>query len=156
MVATTWLLHFIVTILISLGASDVPPKDSYPKGKDRVICFHTRAPGERGTDVALYDYADYLEQLYGHTARIVIPDVEQNHKGVGLPKYVERFGSNVVFFKPDEISYIVDPREPPWKDICAGPNFPYEAKRLGCHFVYTLKSGKRDTVPRYPEAFNHS
>lgn len=130
--------------------------DVYPDGKDRVICFHTPSPGERGTDVAMFDYADYTEKLFGYTAKIIIPDVEKNHHAIGLSKYVERFGVNVNFFKPDELLIYVDPREPPWKDYGAGPSFPYEAKRLGCHYVYSLKSGKRDTIPRFPEAFNHT
>ena len=143
------ILLFCILQIASVGG------EIYPQGKDRVICFHTAFMGERGTDVAIYDYADYTETMFGYTSKIITPDLKENHNGPGLSKYKTRFGDNVHFFPPDKIYIYVDPREPPWESLAAGPSFPFEAKKLGCHFVYTLKSGRRDSVPRYPEAFNH-
>lgn len=117
----------------------------------RTLCFHTFGAEERGTDVAIYDYADFSEALLGYKSLILLPDIPSAHNGLGLAKYKKRFGDQVVYFKPD-----IFLKENNQSDILTGESFPGEAKRLGCDFVYILKSGELHSVPYYPEAFNSS
>lgn len=137
---------------IASNSVEIPIRPQHV-GKDRVICFHTISACERGTDVAIYDYADFSESILGHTSVILIPDRPDARIGAGLPKYLKRFGNNTIFYKPDVVAHLNDEKKM-INELLPGKSFPMEAKRAGCDFVYTLKGGKKDSFPRYPEAFN--
>ncbi len=107
----------------------------------RTICFHTHDVNERGVDVAIFDYADFMETILNHTSKIIIPDIGNLRNGTALPKYMKRFGTdNVVFYKTGT--------QP-------GKSLPMEAKKVGCELIYIQKAGDKLGIPRYPDAFNY-
>ncbi len=124
---------------------------SFTRGEkeSKILCFNSDSVSERGVDVAIYDYADYVESMYGYTSKIIMPDVPSSHKGTALSKYMKRFVNNTAFYKTETV--LVDGVE--WPGM-QGPAFPSECKKLGCDYVHLLKSGEKWTFPRYPEGFN--
>jgi hypothetical protein len=122
----------------------------FPNQKNRTICFQTHDVSERGVDVAIFDYADYNEKLLGYKSLILIPDNTFCRNGASLPKLTKRFGSGVIFYKPDMVQL------PRGTKPLAGESFPSEAKKYGCDLIYIQKSGEKNSVPRFPEAFDNS
>jgi hypothetical protein len=105
------------------------------------ICFHTNQAWERGTEVALYDYADWLEKLYPtlYTSSILFPRKPDVLEGLALGKFKRRFPVNF---------YDVEGH------VRAGsPSLPPAAKALGCDLLYIIKGGGMEWDPVYPQSF---
>src|SRR5258708_40221556 len=66
------------------------------------IAFHTNQLSLRGTEVAMYDYADYNEKLLGNESIVITkhPDVWKYSDPQAIQKFKERF--NVFFYKTNE------------------------------------------------------
>jgi hypothetical protein len=89
------------------------------------IAFHSNQLGLRGTEVALYDYANYNEELLGNESLIVYP----KHAPGNHPKAIERFKSRFTLHPYDnfaEVDRLVD----------------------GAHIdtFYAIKAGSKDGV----------
>jgi glycosyltransferase involved in cell wall biosynthesis len=56
------------------------------------IIFHSNQISFRGTEIALYDYADYCEQLLGHQA-VILTQQHGNHNPLAIEKFTRRFGT---------------------------------------------------------------
>jgi len=90
----------------------------------------------------MYDYADYLEQLYASEFRsfIIFPDAPRATRGHGLKMFRERFP--VFFYNSTS------------EDIAGGSNLPIRAKEVGCDMLYIIKGGLKAWEPSYPNSFN--
>lgn len=89
------------------------------------IVFHSNQLGYRGTEIALYDYALYNEEILGNDSIILIP---KKAKGSSL-EIVQRFMSrfNVIYYEtPEEIDGILS--------------------RLQADILYCIKSGNNDGI----------
>jgi glycosyltransferase involved in cell wall biosynthesis len=110
------------------------------------ICFHSNACGERGVEVALYDYADYNEKIFGYKSHIIFPRKVQHGNpstpvSSGLSKFRQRF--NVSFY---------DTHKPKPNDV-GGPQLGRKALDLGCQVLYIIKDGNPLHTPR-PDSWN--
>lgn len=59
------------------------------------VAFHSNQLGIRGTEVALYDYADYAERILGWSSYVFAP---QESDLAALDKFTERFKDRVVLY----------------------------------------------------------
>lgn len=102
------------------------------------ICFHENSPNERGTAVALFDYAHYAEKLLGHESHIILPSLsaERTDHTTALMKFQHRF--NVTFYDGPT----------------GGANLPIHAISQGCNMLYLIKSGYKSSTPAHPDAFS--
>lgn len=117
---------------------DVPLRSSkLKKLRPLQVCFHSNQAGERGTEVALYDYAHFNEVLLHHKSWIIFPDIETVRNGPSLQKFQKRF--NVT-------TYTVSPNCP----ISGGPELTRTAKKVGCDFLYVIKGGQMLSEPIFP------
>src|SRR5579859_3347765 len=91
------------------------------------IAFHSNQISVRGTEVALYDYADYNEKLLGNTSIIISksPEVWPYSHEPAIEKFKNRFK---VFFYRDvnEIEKILDDNN--------------------IDVLYTIKAGMKDEI----------
>ena len=106
------------------------------------LCFYDNEPNSRGTAVALYDYADFAEQLFASKSLIIFPRRERSDYS-SLLKFQRRFdvflydaGSNVTH-----------------NNGLGGPELPKLAIKLGCKVLYIIKGGLKKDSPVYPESF---
>jgi hypothetical protein len=149
------------------------------KTREVKICFYANTASERGTEIAMYDYADYAEKLLKMKSHIIFPRLLEtsNHlsdngepgfefNGVGgagcrasLEKFRSRF--NVSFCGEaynDELYERVKSEyassESPNYPLCN--NLAYEAKHnFGCDVLYLTKGGLIKHAPMHPDAFGH-
>lgn len=121
----------------------------------RKMCFYSNQACERGTESAMYDYADYAEKLLGITSNIIFPSYIQGAQPslrLSLPKFQERFPNRVFFCGDDFIPrHLEDPPSP----LC--PNLSYIAKHIaGCDMIYAQKYGTKEWEPIFPQSFNET
>jgi hypothetical protein len=107
---------------------------------NRLLCFHSNHAGERGTEVAMYDYAEFSEIFWGYQTHIIFPNLPQATQGLSLPRFQKRF--NVSF-------YNVVPRS----IFQGGPELVKLAKTLHCDWFYMIKAGKKHDAPAYTTTF---
>lgn len=142
------------------------------------ICFYGNTAGERGTEIAMYEYADYSERLLKMKSHIIFPRIIETSNvlsdladkttaspifgGAGcrasLAKFQKRF--NVSFCgEPyseellDNINKEISSTEDNYiYPICN--NLALEAKRdFSCDLLYVQKGGLLKSPPQYPDAF---
>lgn len=101
--------------------------------KLETLCFHDNAPEERGTQVALYDYADFAEQFWGVKSKIFFVNSVSTHDGLGLKKFQKRF--NVTFY----------PKTGDYR--AGGRGLLAKVLEEKCDFLYVIKAGTPDSVP---------
>jgi hypothetical protein len=124
--------------------------------KDRLICFYNNGAGERGNQIATYDYADWAEKLFGIRTIFIFPkfittaNPASHNRRKALPKFQSRFG-NVSFCGEDYTTDLPAKMATAEYSICS--DLTEMAKRLGCEFLYILKAGQKSSDPKYPQAF---
>jgi hypothetical protein len=99
----------------------------------KTICFHDNDAGERGTQVALYDYADYAEIFWNVTSIVFFPNIPAKLKPSALRKFQSRF--KVVLYEPD-IRFPV-----------SGQNLLKHLLAENCDFFYVIKAGSIASQP---------
>lgn len=99
------------------------------------ICFHVNRANERGTAIAIFDYANYAEKLLGHESHLIFPSKLEDT--IALEKFKNRF-NNVTFYDGN----------------VGNPNLPKHALNQSCNLLYLLKSGEKDSPARFPDAFS--
>ena len=92
-----------------------------------IIAFHTPTIDERGTCVALYDYAHYNEKLLKNESLILIPKSSYNTSCVMNAEVLKKFSSRFVILYYES--------EEDLESICEF-----------CDVLYCIKYGKRDSV----------
>ena len=92
------------------------------KYKDIIIAFYTPQIDVRGTCVALFDYANYFERLYGGKSIILVPE-ECKSDQIAVFKFMNRFP--VYYFKDIE-------------------GMEKLLLQYDCNILYTIKYGKND------------
>ena len=165
------LIHLFIFLRHALSS------DSYEKLKGVNICFYSNTAGDRGTEVALYQYADYAENMFRMNSRIIFPKLletsnllsdriteEASQVGVGGPgcraslsKFKSRF--NVSFcgesFSDSLYKDAIDKYgdyDIPYFPICS--NLSTEAReQFRCDLLYIIKGGLFSHPPQYPAAF---
>ena len=87
--ALGWPLHHVRLLTESCGLRSGKPQPRL----GHALAFWTNQLGERGTEIALYDYADYAERMLGLTSWVFHPPPGQ---GGARTKFGRRFGERVV------------------------------------------------------------
>lgn len=100
------------------------------------ICFHVNRANERGTAIAIFDYANYAEKLLGYESHVIFPSKLEEEDTITLSKFKNRF--NVSFYDGN----------------VGNPNLPKHAINQSCNLVYLLKSGEKDSPAAFPDAFS--
>jgi hypothetical protein len=93
-----------------------------------ILGFHTKQLSERGTEVALFDYADAAQTMLGHEVRVYVPA----DASVILPGVARRFASMfelTLYRSTSEIS---------------------------CDALYVIKRGRRSSVQNRVPELNHA
>ena len=76
--------------------------------RSRKICFYDNEPNGRGTANAMYDYADYTEKLWGHTAHMIFPS--RSHSDyTSLEKFKSRFNVTLYVAGPKSVNGLGGP-----------------------------------------------
>ena len=76
--------------------------------RSRKICFYDNEPNGRGTANAMFDYADYTEKLWGHTAQMIFPD--RSHSDyTSLEKFKRRFNVTLYVAGPKSMNGLGGP-----------------------------------------------
>lgn len=144
--------------------------------KDKHICFYSNTAGERGAEIAMYDYAEYAERMLQMKSTVVFPKILESsnpmsdqlaadfsHIGVGglgcrmsLQKFASRF--NVSFcgepYSPTLLNSVVNTYEIDQQPYSICKKLSWEAKHnIGCDLLYIIKSGRRQDSPQFPGAF---
>lgn len=70
------------------------------------VIFHSNQLFTRGTEVALYDYADFNERLLHNTSIIMTPK-SGNHSELVIKKFKNRF-EHIVFYEPGDLQKSVE------------------------------------------------
>ena len=112
-----------------------------PHGHLHKICFHNNAGSERGTAIAVFDYADFNERLLGHKSFIIFAEKLKNSNRTSIPRFQKRF--NVTFYNSLERDSGI-----------GGPSLPSHALSLGCDVLYMTKPGGMKSAPLYPDSFH--
>lgn len=111
------------------------------ENKKYKILFFSSQASVRGTEVALYDYANHVEKYFGHEAYITyISNYPTNHDST-VKKFKDRFGDRVIPFEVPGVTYH-------W-----GKHMPFIREKInekvlecGADFFYAQKKGERDGV----------
>lgn len=101
----------------------------------------------RGSEVALYDYADYAEKLLGHKSIICLEKIAYNEPLV-LEKFKKRFNNIIYFNSPDDLeSQLLEHNVNALYSIRATPNSGLFMKKIPMliHCVYCMN--KTDDLP---------
>jgi hypothetical protein len=93
-----------------------------------IVGFHTKQLSERGTEVALFDYADAVQTLLGHEVRVFVPA----EASVILPGVARRFASRF------DVSLYRSTSE------------------ISCDVLYVIKRGRRSSVQNRIPELNHA
>jgi hypothetical protein len=72
------------------------------------IAFHTNQIGLAGTEVALYDYADYNEKILNNRSLIISDKNNGNNNPDAVEKFKRRFGKICWYENPAEIDKILE------------------------------------------------
>lgn len=141
------------------------------------ICFYSNTASERGTEIAMYEYAEYAEKLLNMKAHIIFPKLletsnslsdrladEAQYVGVGgmgcrgsLNKFASRFNVSFCGEGYSESLYrnaLAQYGSPDsvFYPICN--NLSYEAAHdFNCDILYLTKAGLFKHAPLYPNAF---
>ena len=105
------------------------------------ICLHSNQAGVRGTEIALYDYADFLDRE-GYKVIIMFPfnvyeKRDKDPASSSLSKFQARFlNKNVVTYKPT------------YNRLLGGPNMGNLVAHHQCDMVYMIKHGEVSSDPR--------
>ena len=86
-----------------------------------IIAFHNNRLDVRGSCDAMYNYAKYSEEIYGHTSIIFAP-LKEAHEPEGVDKFVKRF--KVVYYT----------------------NLEDSLSENNCDVLYVIKYGKVDNI----------
>merc|ERR1719379_2758224 len=62
----------------------------------RCLAFYSEQLGERGTEVALFDYADFSEKMLGYPNPLIIYPKNAKNKMFVVNKFISRFGNGSV------------------------------------------------------------
>jgi glycosyltransferase involved in cell wall biosynthesis len=73
-----------------------------------IIAFHSNAISLRGTEVALYDYAHYNEEILGNESIIISNRNDQHNTKEVIEKFEKRFGKIHWYSEKKEIDNIVN------------------------------------------------
>lgn len=94
----------------------------------RRLCFQSNQAGERGTEIAMYDYADFAEKLWNYESYIIFPNYTQRHTNmIALPKFQKRFNTTVYQEPGEDLTTVV--------------------RNLKCELIYIIKAGIRFGEP---------
>ena len=93
----------------------------------------------RGTEVALYDYARYNEELLGNHSIIISHANDKRNDETVIDKFKKRFGNDVFFLDGSSDDF-------GWKSNIVVPLLDEVLQRENCHWVYMQKGGKNDGV----------
>lgn len=93
------------------------------------ICFTTNELNERGTTVAIYDYANYNEKLLKNKSLFVLPAVDAVTRGASISRFRSRFG------------YLH------YYDVNTKFSLSEKAASLNCNVLYVIKAGGYDSKP---------
>jgi hypothetical protein len=121
-------------------------EDTTPKTMTKLpqtICFHSNQASERGTEVALYDYADFAELLYGFKSKILFPDTPKTKTGKGLEMFQKRF--EVGLYPLEEGTH-----------QAGGKYLLLKAYEMHCDYLYILKTGRKSDKPFYHSSYKDS
>ena len=118
-----------------------------------LVCFHASQIGRRGTEVAVFDYAQTLLLLGGdrYAVRFIVPkhaylNAIQNAADVKL-QFESAFGPFEVY----------DALVAGWEasaqagNSMLGGGLANSTRKLGCKMLYTLKAGARNDPPTFPQ-----
>lgn len=112
----------------------VPYNREAVRGKQlKTLCFHDNDAGERGTQVALYDYADYAEVFWGVKSVVFFPNNPSKLKPGPLKKFQSRF---------KVVLYGVEGRWP-----VGGRELLRKLLESNCDFFYVIKAGTTGSHP---------
>lgn len=133
-----------MSVVICVYSQLTPASTTNNKGKSKErslknVCFHANEASERGTEIALYDYADYLEILYGITSTMLFPNISSITDGPSFQRFQKRF----------PISFYEVERH------IGGRNLLVKAAEVNCDFIYMLKAGKKKSNPSYESTIKH-
>jgi hypothetical protein len=139
-------LTILVLILFCRDLSFESEEDTTPKTMAKLpetICFHSNQASERGTEVALYDYADFAELLYGFKSKILFPDTPKTKTGKGLEMFQKRF--EVGLYPLQEGIH-----------QAGGKYLLLKAYEMHCDYLYILKTGRKSDKPFYDSSYKNS
>jgi hypothetical protein len=103
--------------------------------KYETFCFHDNEAGERGTQVAMFDYAEYSEKYFNVKSKIFFANDSSRLHAKPLKHFQDRFP--VILYEMEE------PQSKP-----VGGRFMLEALlREGCDFLYVIKAGGIGSQP---------
>lgn len=132
-------LFYVLAIWVSCLLS---PLESQKANGQEIFCFHTNQASERGSEVALFDYAHYAEKLLGYKSHMLFPNVSAIYNGRSFHKISTRFP--MTLYKPSE------------GHITGGPILFETAQQIKCNFLYIIKDGTEYGNPSYPDSFKES
>lgn len=116
--------------------------------RNKHICLYSNQANERGSEIALYDYANYCELYFQMKSTIIFPKYlerstqysEADGKRLSLQRFQSRF--NVSFCGPSERNK---------RDLCL--DLSQVAMKLHCDILYVQKAGHMKSEPIYPDSF---
>lgn len=136
--------------------------------QNKHICFYSNTAGERGAEIAMYDYADYAERILKMKSTVLFPRIlessnpmsdqlsaDLSHIGIGGPgsrMSLQKFSRFNVSFCGEPFSYALLQRVVASFDVdqqpyCICNKLSWEAKHnIGCDLLYIIKSGRRRTL----------
>jgi hypothetical protein len=109
----------------------------------KTICFHSNQAGERGTEIALFDYAFYARKLYGFRSLIFFPSriLGMGNERLRLSLYNFQLNFPVIIYNANN-------------SLIGGPDLARKSWDSGCNVLYVIKSGVRQSEPEFPMSFN--
>jgi hypothetical protein len=123
-------IHFSIIILLLILVRSTKTK--------KKLCFHSNHAGERGTEVAMYDYADFSEQMLGYKVHIIFP--AHGSDGLGMKRFQKRFNVTTYEVYPRQIG-------------SGGVNLLKHLKEVQCDWLYIIKEGLKKDKPAFPTTF---
>ena len=79
-----------------------------PFKKTLRVAFHSNQIGIRGTEVAMYDYANYNETLLNNKSFIISRQFSPFHDHYAMQKYKDRFGTIMFYNVWDEVEKFIE------------------------------------------------
>ena len=98
------------------------------------VAFYSPHMSLRGTEVALYDYARYNEELLGNHSIIISHANDKRNDETVIDKFKKRFGNDVFFLDGSSDDF-------GWKSNIVVPLLDEVLQRENCHWVYMQKGG---------------
>lgn len=122
-------------MLLAISLLHVSSSSSPSSNQQLTICFHTNEFNNRGTTVAIYDYAHYNEVLLKHKSIFLMPNLTAVFEGVSYPKFHKRFGTIHSYELTDSGGMV------------------QKAVDLKCDVLYIMKSGDLLSGPAFHKQF---